>query len=142
LRCYINVCTSGRSVRNVTRVPQPIVTMHIVVVHLSHVGFLPVSSDQTIKRPIAAHHLRQSRPGISELPRCQPPERGSGLSRRRIDECAICAIIRGRFPWELQTAVIRNSSAISSRLHPSVHMPACLLVMPSNDKVRATGIRE
>lgn len=34
--------------------------MHIVVVHLSHVGFLPVSSDETSKRPIAVHRLRQS----------------------------------------------------------------------------------
>ena len=31
----------GGQYENATRVPQPMVTMHIVVVHLSHVGFHP-----------------------------------------------------------------------------------------------------
>jgi hypothetical protein len=50
-------------------------------------------------------------PGISELLRCQTPECSSGLSRRRNDECAICAIIRGRFPWELQSSATAPPSA-------------------------------
>jgi hypothetical protein len=36
----------GGQYENVTRVPQPMVTMHIVVVHLSHVGFYPFHPTQ------------------------------------------------------------------------------------------------
>jgi hypothetical protein len=63
-------------------------------------------------------------PGISELPRCQTPS--------AVVACRVDAIMSVPFAPLIaasrQTAIIGNRSAISSRLHPSVHMPACLLL--------------
>jgi len=67
-------------------------------------------------------------PGISELPRCQTP---SAVVACRVDammSVRYAPLIAAAFHESRLQSGIRKSSAISSRLHPSVHMPACLLL--------------